>query len=421
MSDGLNRPGQFYSPEDDFIIPFMEQMRDDRGADTELGNNAKEILPNDRDSKKVRRYDAAAVAAILDATIFSWPSTSNFDLPSVLHGIAVTFNKSEQTGDSKRDAGFAAAGGDSGSVAQNASASSQAGAGTAPGIIPDIENPSGRDVPSITVLAYLPGPNITRAQVIAKARVVYTRTVSSISSGLVITTIAHGLAVNQPFTFITLVSPSGITANTTYYVKTISTLTFTFSNTSGGSANTGSATSGSVAPTILLWPVWKTKTYTFVLKGQQVSVRAEAGAQSQMSWSGSSASKSYSPESGERDDGKSKDVSISFSDKVISQVLNPALDITSTASDTAIATAVAQAKTEAITGTGTAPSVLATDSGVITVTATASGDVMPKTLAATSPADIPRVGLYLRGPVVAAFKFGYFRMITEVIDMSIYA
>lgn len=59
------------------------------------------------------------------------------------------------------------------------------------------------------------------------------------ATGVFTTALAHGLSVNDPVQVATVVTTTGITASTTYYVKTVpSSTTFTLSATAGGAALT---------------------------------------------------------------------------------------------------------------------------------------------------------------------------------------
>lgn len=78
-----------------------------------------------------------------------------------------------------------------------------------------------------------------------------TRSVSSITAGVVTCTANHGLAIGQPVSFASSNTPSGYTDGTVYYVVALpNALTFTFSATSGGSAITGASAVSSTLNTI---------------------------------------------------------------------------------------------------------------------------------------------------------------------------
>jgi hypothetical protein len=102
----------------------------------------------------------------------------------------------------------------------------------------------------------------------------------SVASPGVVTWTAHDLAANSPVVFSTTgVLPAGLTAGTTYYVKTVlSANTFTVSATAGGSAiNTTASPAASGVHTATTEPVGTSQTFKAQVMGFQDGTRTSEG------------------------------------------------------------------------------------------------------------------------------------------------
>jgi hypothetical protein len=102
-SSGDLRQGQNYSPRSNRSVRFTEQTMDIASANLLLGNLLTEIIPIDKQSAKVRVY--APTAADYDNYSEVLSGTTNLQLPDVLTGITVTFNKNELNGAQAHSAG----------------------------------------------------------------------------------------------------------------------------------------------------------------------------------------------------------------------------------------------------------------------------------------------------------------------------
>lgn len=149
-------------------IPYTKQMQDDTSANALVGNENTEIQPIDAQDSEVTIFDVAAIAAILDDTNFVYADTVNFQLPDVLTGVTVSFNKTLGNGTHVQEAGFAASSGTSGGLDFNPSASAEGSAAIIPDAQPIIKQFLGQDVTCKRFLFYLPGDSITTAAILTK-------------------------------------------------------------------------------------------------------------------------------------------------------------------------------------------------------------------------------------------------------------
>lgn len=413
--------GQAYDPTDDIVVRFTERMFQDDNADGILGQARTDITPHDEASSQVRVWESPATA--LDGIIYTFASTVNLQLPDVLVSVTITYNKSAQSSTSTHAVGTAVCTGTSGGLDLNPSSSAQAGAAVVPDAQVEIAQTWGQNVPVTQYFFYLAG-NVTTAAILAKLQTFLTVATSGIVAGVVTTTTPHGLFANQPFKFITLNTPSGgVAVATTYFAKVITDTThFTYSATAGGAALAGhSAASGTLAPTISTWPVFRPVSHTLTLKGMQVSLQQSADSHHQDHWNTSDLSKAISPFSGSLSEGQGKDVGVTVRTVTIPPTIHPLITLSST-SDTADAATTVKANIPAITGTGLAPSFSSVTNEPTPLTLTATGSVTPTSLATTGhQTSIPVAGLYLYQIDTSPYKYGYATVRAILVDFSFFA
>lgn len=419
--DGELLQGQRYDEQTGTIARFSEQMRPHENAAAEnLGQARTDITPIDGKESKVRIW---SVPTDLDSLVLEYPSTVSFNLPRVLTAIAIVYSKGSGAGENNRDIGLGAWEGSSGGMSLNPTASASGSASIVPDIQPEITDYWSQNVPSRNLLFYMTG-NSTSAAVIAQIRVLLTKTVASIVAGVVTTSAIHGLVVDQPFTFRTLVGGAGgIAVDTTYYVKTVpSTVTFTYAATAGGAALNGhSATSGTMAPTVSEWPQFRPQEHTITLKGMQVSLQVSAEASLQYRWSAEAASYFISPAGGSEMEGYSEDVATNVRSVRLPPTIHGLITLSGSTSDTAVVAVEATANIPGITGTGDAPS-FSTVTSSISDSATATGSVTPTSLAATpGTTAIPTNGLYLYDVQAQPFRSTYNQVRAILVNFNVFA
>lgn len=417
-SDGRLLHGQEYDKEGNLLVPFTQRMHDNEGADALVGQARTDINPVDMNASLVRVYDAANVSGVY----LRFPGTINLQLPDVLQGITITYNSSSGNGDDVRDIGTVQWFGTSGGMNLNPVARAQASANIQPDLSFDIKQVWSQNVPVEHIVFYLSG-TVTTTQVLAQLRVILTAAVTSIVAGTVTTTAAHGMAVGQPFQFVSLVGAAGgVVIDTTYYVVAVgSTTTFTYSTTPGGFAQIGhSATSGTFAPNVLTWPVFRPIAHTFTLKGQQISLSQNAESVLQYRWSADGLSFVISPWFGTRSDGTSREVGTSIRSIRVPPTIHGAITIT-TASQTEQATTTVKADIPQVIGINGGPSFAGLDNHPVPQTGTVTASVTPTTISATSPSAIPTAGLYLAEVNGSPFRYGLTRFHVVLVDFSFFA
>lgn len=425
MSKGRLLQGQQYDPTDGVIARFTEQMVDNDTINTDvIGDAATDVIPGDHESSKVRIWSLPPNG--IDSFYFAFPGTRSIVFPAVLTGITITYAKSENDGESIHDVGNAAWAGSSGGMDLHPNATAQGSASIIPDIQPNYDEPFAANVPTTEFLFYVAGNTADQTAIITRLQSILTLAVTSVVAGVVTTASAHGLSVNQPFQFATVVGGSGgITALTTYYVKTVpTTTTFTYSATVGGAALAGhAATSGTEYPVVARWPVFRPKPHTFTLKGEDLTLSQQADSRVQYSWSASNVSYAISPWNATptRSDGVSRNGTVTVRTVRIPPTIHGAITLSST-SDTATVNVEVTANVPAITGTGGAPSFTAVINEPTPLTETVSASVTPTSLSATSGAtSIPTAGLFIYDVAGDLYKWGYGRVRVTVVDMSYFA
>ena len=419
--DGELFYGQRYDENTDQIVRYTEQVKQQENLTPNLGTARTDVVPMDGNSSRVRIWEAPSLSAVY----IEYPSTVSFNLPNVLTAIAVVFSTGAGSGSNVRELGEGAWEGDSGGMNLNPTASSTGSASAVPDIQPAITNYSERaqNVPSRNLLFYMSGSS-TITSVLAQIKTLLTKTVSGVAAGVVTTTAAHDLTVDQPFTFVTVVGGSGgITAGTTYYVKTTpTTTTFTYAATAGGATLSGhSATSGTAAPTISAWPTFKPEEHTFSLMGQQVSVGANAEASLSYRWSTNAVSYFMSPAGGSDMEGTNWDVASNIRSVRLPPTIHGAISLTGGTSTTALAYASATAEIPGVAGVGGAPSFTSITS-TTNIAKNATASVTPTSLVATSGTTaIPTSGLYLFDIQAQPYKLGYNQVRAILVNFNVFA
>jgi hypothetical protein len=154
------------------------------------------------------------------------------------------------------------------------------------------------------------------------------------------------------------------------------------------------------------WPVFKPKSHTILLKGMKMVITAKASA---------SASYSATRSSNSRDstvgDGVSYDINSSFNSVTIPPTIHENIEIGNSGDKVKSVTANCLVGWNAYGGL---PSV----SAAANFTKDVTGSVYPKSLSATSQAEIPNSGFYLMKCTVEPYKWGYAKCAAVVLDAS---
>lgn len=159
--------------------------------------------------------------------------------------------------------------------------------------------------------------------------------------------------------------------------------------------------------TVLPMPIWRPAAQTIIVKGQKVSLSAEATARSAVSLNASVASQSSSEGEGENQD---------FGSTVRAITIPPCLHgpmmiqgpLTNTSTAHASASAV-------ITGGGGLPSASATPAALAVA---AMGSIFPTTLPGTFPQGIPKTGIYAERIDVEVYAKGYSTVRVRAFDFE---
>lgn len=156
------------------------------------------------------------------------------------------------------------------------------------------------------------------------------------------------------------------------------------------------------------WPLWRPVSHVFTLKGQSVSVSADAEVQQHVSFNESNVTYTWG-----KGLGGSKAGSNTIRTIVLPETIHGAISISNTSQD-ATATATAEAGWES---GGTNWPALATDE--VSKTATASASVSPTSLSATEGAtSVPTSGLRLHEIRVSSWRDGYNIVFMEVVNFA---
>lgn len=165
-------------------------------------------------------------------------------------------------------------------------------------------------------------------------------------------------------------------------------------------------------------PVFMPVSNVFTCMGQQSSVQAQADSSAVVAGSGSgaSASESFSSEWG---NGYSNDVGVSNRTVILPPTLHAGISLAN-ATNTQSVTISVQANTVPLS-IGMSVVVPAITNAPTPSVATASGEVTPASISATSPADIPRSGYYIADINVNLIDYGILMVHASVVDMSNFA
>lgn len=425
MSDGRLLNGARYDEQRDATIVYTEQMMDKTDADAVVGNMRTEVIPNDRDSSKVRVWSGASIPT-LDSYFKGFPGVVSFELPAVLTAITTTFNKNSGSGVSIHAVGDAAWVGESGGLNLDPTSSTNSSAAIIPDIQPIISTVDSSRVPVTNYVFYSASDIVTLAAIITRIQNALTIATIGIAAGIA-TVASHSFSINQPIKFATLVGASGgLAAGTLYYVTAISSTTVSFSVTRGGSPNAShAATSGTLYPVVASWPKFHVTSAVFTLKGQQTSISQQADSHIQYRWnSAGDVSYAISPIGGmspTRSDGNSIEIGVTVRTIQIPPTIHGAITVSST-SDTATVTTTVKANVPAIVGVGSAPSVSAITNEPSSISATVTGSLTPTSLSATAgDSAIPTAGLFILDIDGQPFAYGYSGIRVSVVDFSYFA
>lgn len=427
--------GQLINTSDLRVLPFTQEMVTLDKAAEYIGVQNAEIIPHDSKSCILRIYNVAALLVLVKDIYYSFPGKVDLVLPPVLKGIVAIFNKQNGEGSSdhpvsNQTTGFVGAG----SIRLTPSSTAQANASITAAIAPDIPDIWSHDIPTQNFLIFLGQGNTTidsiRAKVTQFAITARTVTISLATPG-VFTLNSHGFTNGTAVTLATTgVLPTPLVEDFIYYVVGATTNTFEVSLTLGGSPiNTAGPQSGtqSVRKAVLTYPVFKPVVHTIILTGQQLSLSQSADSTAEVN--ATDTTYGFNRMWG---DANSVSNGVSTETQRLPAVLHAAITMTSTTggtiiagvmTDTATVTVDTVANTREISGlSGGSPfDVPAITNDPDPATGTVTSTVRPATLAATTPPDIPRTGLYLYDTRIQDNYYGVSTVLVILIDFSIFA
>lgn len=163
-SSGDTLNGQNYNPRSDRTVAFTQRVMDLASANALLGDTRTEIIPHDKLQSIVRVYTPSA--SDYEDYSESMPGTTNLQLPDILTGIVITYNKSENEGENEQVAGFGIASG-SGSFSFAPVSSAQAGASIIPNAQVNIQQVWAQNVP-VVHYGFFMAVNSSSAQILAR-------------------------------------------------------------------------------------------------------------------------------------------------------------------------------------------------------------------------------------------------------------
>lgn len=167
---------------------------------------------------------------------------------------------------------------------------------------------------------------------------------------------------------------------------------------------------------VLAWPKFRPVPHTFVLKGEQVSLQANAATTARVSWSSTSAS-------GERvwGGGVSEERGVTSRSVEIPPTIHGAITLSPTSDTQAVDVSASAQSTEIVTTVPGGNN--AAQENLQSTSATVTGSITPTSLAATSGVTaIPTSGLYLyRLDIDANFGFETALVVAEVFDFAYFA
>lgn len=342
---------------------------------------------------------------------YSWITYSDLQakLPDVLTGITASFNSSRGDGTSSHPASQQAAEiTNAGSVAENPRGKAQASASILPEAQWTFAPLWAKDIPTFNYAFQMAG-NVQLVDILARVTAIMAG-ITSEQTGLklipatvvtvtvatpgVISWTAHGLANGRAVMFTTTGAlPTGLLPNTIYFVVNAATNSFQVAHTIGGTAiNTTGTQSGvhSGLPAVNPMPLFKPVTITLSAFGGQASVAVDAETNAYYSRNDDGSSQSLGFDWG---NGFSQDNSVSNRTYQIPASLHAGITIAGASATSGVATATIDASSEAIVQGSTV--IVAAITNTLTQQTEAAGQIFPSVIAATTPADIPRTGLYL--------------------------
>jgi hypothetical protein len=428
FSPGDILTGAEYDPRKNILHPFIQEMlaySGDQNAARTTGAEGTAGLsqtPQDANQALTRAYSIAAIQSALLGLTYSWPSKSDIPLPDVLTGLDVTYNVNMGDGStthpvSQQGATFVGGG----SISINPRSHAQASAAIIPDVQPLISTVWSRELDTMNYAFYVVG-NATMLQVLALVTQIInpakTTVTITIASPGVVTWSGNTLANGNTVMFTTTGTlPTGITANTIYFVVGLSGSTFNVALTKDGSAiNTSGSQTGvhSAVSAVRPLPVFQTVYWTITMFGQQVSISADADSIATYSYNNGNSAASYA-----WGNGNSQESGVTVRTLRIGPVINAAITgYSSTQSETVTATVTAN--TLAIDFNGSTVVNAITNAPTATST-TITATVAPDSLSATPVAAIPTSGLYLTECNANIDDYGTLQIHAAVIDFSIFA
>jgi hypothetical protein len=165
----------------------------------------------------------------------------------------------------------------------------------------------------------------------------------------------------------------------------------------------------SIAGAAQRWPTFKPVSHTIVLKGGSAEVQAR------VNWNGGhSVTESTTTTEKLVGDGTSYRIGTSLNAVTIPPTIHGSITISGAEAKTKVVTATAAATNSPFGGF---PSINTS----ATATHTLNADVNPKTLAATTPVEIPKTGKYILKSEVVPYKWGWARCSAVVLDATVLA
>ena len=165
----------------------------------------------------------------------------------------------------------------------------------------------------------------------------------------------------------------------------------------------------SIAGAAQRWPTFKPVSHTIVLKGGSAEVQAR------VNWNGGhSVTESTTTTEKLVGDGTSYRIGTSLNAVTIPPTIHDSITISGAEAKTKVVTATAAATNSPFGGF---PSI----NTFATATHTLNADVNPKTLAATTPVEIPKTGKYILKSEVVPYKWGWARCSAVVLDATVLA
>lgn len=187
--DGLGRSGQQYDPKWNVVFRFVKKVLDYsiNGESTRVtgneGNTATEINPMDSAAAEETVYDISAIQTALDDKVLSYAgrtSSGELNIPPILTGITVTYNKTGGNGESLHPASqqYFYAFGSSGSGDLNPRSTAQANASIIPDLVFTYREIWSNKIPVTHYQFFMP-ETFTEAEVITRLNTIIGSSVTS--------------------------------------------------------------------------------------------------------------------------------------------------------------------------------------------------------------------------------------------------